>query len=338
MSVTLREVAEKVGVTPSIVSRVLNDKPVRVSDDTRQRIIEVADELNYRPDLYARVLQSGKSPMVILVAPRSFYLMNARKTARLQQTLRRTGHPLLTADIRLFDDPRAAIDLLLLTKPRAIVWLSPEWGDDSEFEEICSELHERETHVIAVDYQKQLPPDVPCDAITVDRAYGSYLACRHLIDCAGENVAMVGGSSGGRLQGYRRALSERGIDREIIGWLSTAEPPREAYQVTLGLLDDHPEIEGIFCYSDLNAMGVIKAIRETGRTIPDDICIAGYDDEPWTEFHDPPLTTVTHPIEQLCSLSLSVLQDRLDGNDEPWCRIGLHPALKIRASTAGREK
>lgn len=65
------------------------------------------------------------------------------------------------------------------------------------------------------------------------------------------------------------------------------------------------------------------------------MAVCGFDNEPWTEFHEPPLTTVAHPVEQLCSLSMSVLRSRLEGNTEPWCRIVLHPGLVVRASTAG---
>jgi LacI family transcriptional regulator len=176
---------------------------------------------------------------------------------------------------------------------------------------------------------------VPCDAITVDRAYGSYLACDHLIKSGGERLAAVVGGKGGRMEGYQRALREHGIEKKRIGRLTGEEPPQEAYEVALKLLKDDPQINGVFCHSDLNALGVMKAIEELGMKIPDDVRVAGYDNEPWAAFHSPALTTVTHPIDQLCSLSLSVLQDRLSGNDEPWCRIGLHPGLVARESSLG---
>ncbi len=99
LRVTLREVADKAGVTPSIVSRVLNGKPeVRVAEETRARILEAARELDYRPDPYAQALQSGESSTIILVAPLSFFLMNARKTVALQkvQARGRSGLPLVS--------------------------------------------------------------------------------------------------------------------------------------------------------------------------------------------------------------------------------------------------
>ncbi len=336
MGVTLREIAERAGVTASIASRVLNNRPdVRVADETRARIVSVAQELGYHPDPYAQVLQSGKSSTIILVAPHSYYLMNARRIARMQRALHATGRPVLTADLTSFGEPSATVDFLLFTRPTAVVWLSAEW-DDGDFREACAELHERDTYVLSVDHQRPLPPDVPCDAVTVDRAHGCQLAVSHLIDCVGDNVALIAGEGGGRYEGYRRALAEHGIEREIVGRLSGEEPPHEARRVALELLREHPEIDGIFCHSDLNAIGVVSAVRELGLCIPEDIAIVGFDNEPWTEFQDPPLTTVSHPIEQLCSLSMSVLRGRLDGNTEPWCRIVLHPGLVVRASTAGR--
>jgi len=335
MVVTLKEIAERAGVTASIASRVLNNKAdVRVSGETRARILASAEEFGYRPNPYAQVLQSGKSSTIIVVAPHSHYLMNARRTARMQYELHSTGRPVLTADLTSLGEPQATVDFLLFTRPHAVVWLSPDW-EDAEFAAACEELQAHDTYVLAVDYTRQLPADVQCDAVIVDRAYGCYLAVSQLIDCVGEDVALIGRHAGGRLEGYRRAFAERGIDREIVVPQGTGEPPRGARDAARKLLREHPEVRGIFCHSDLTAIGVVSAVRETGRRIPEDIAIAGFDNEPWTEFHTPPLTTVAHPIDELCSLSMSVLRDRLEGNTDPQCRIVLHPGLVVRASTIG---
>jgi|LSQX01.2.fsa_nt_gb DNA-binding LacI/PurR family transcriptional regulator len=334
MGVRLSEVAERAGVTASIASRVLNNKSdVRVAEETRARILAVADELGYRPDPYAQVLQSGKSSTIILVSPQSFYLMNARRVTRLHGALHSIERPILAADLSAYGTPRAAADFLLFTRPTAVIWVSPDWSDE-EFREVCAALHERDTYMLAVDYARPVPPDVACDAVTVDRAHGCHLAVEHLIERVGDRVALIGQDTGGRLEGYRRALAEHGIDEEIV--VSQAgEPPAGGYVAAQTLLREHPDVQGIFCHSDLTALGVIKAVRDQGKRVPEDVAVVGFDNEPWTEFNDPPLTTVSHPIEQLCSLSMSVLRSRLEGNVEPWCRIVLHPGLVIRESTAG---
>ena len=333
MRVTLRDVADKAGVTASIVSRVLNGKPeVRVAEETRARILKAARDLNYRPNPQAQALQSGKSPAIIFVSPLQFFVMNARKAMRLQTAMRSVGRPILSVNLRNFGEPEAAVDFLLSSRPAAVVWLSPTW-DDRDFREACVKLHDHDIYVLAADHQSTLPLDVPCDVVGVDRTHGCYRAVSHLIDRVGENVALLANDLGGRVEGYRQALGERGIQRKIIGWLTGEEPPHEARRVTLKLLRDHPEIDGLFCHSDLNAIGAISAIRELGLRIPEDVAVAGFDNESWTEFHDPPLTTVAHPIEQLCSQTVSVLRSRLDGNTEPWRRIALQPTLIVRAST-----
>jgi len=333
--VTLREIAAKAGVTPAIASRVLNNKPdVRVADATRARIVEAAREANYRPDPFARVLRSGKSSLIILVAPQSFYLMGARKTNRMQLALHSLDHPVMTADINMFGDPDAAVEFLMLTRPTAIVWMAPD-RSEKDFAEMCSDIRSRDTHIIAADYPSQLPPDVPCDAVTVDRAHGCYLAASHLLDRRGDKVAFIGTDRGGRVEGFRRALKERNIDREIIYFTGPEDPPHGSLAVTRRLLEEQPDIRGIFCHSDISAIGAIAAIREAGLTIPDDIAVAGYDNEPWTEFLDVPLTTVAHPIEQLSSLSMTILRGRMEGNSDPWCRVTLQPPLIVRESTGG---
>lgn len=333
MRVTLKEIGERAGVTASIASRVLNNKgDVRVSAETRARIIETAHELGYRPDPYAQVLQSGKSSTIILVAPQSHYLMNARKISAVRRALHATGRPVLTADPTEYGRVEDTVDFLLFTRPTAVVWLSPSWSD-REFAEACRTLQARDTYLLAVDYSRPVPADVPCDAVTVDRAYGCSLAVSHLIDCVGEEVALIGRPDGGRVEGYRQALAERRIGREIIEWIADGESPRPAFEAAQRLLRAHPQVRGILCHSDLEAIGVVSAARELGRRVPEDLAIAGFDNEPWTEFHAPPLTTVAHPVEQLCSLCMSILQGRLEGSAKPWTRISVHPELLIRAST-----
>ncbi|HCA46447.1 MAG TPA: LacI family transcriptional regulator, partial [Armatimonadetes bacterium] len=130
------------------------------------------------------------------------------------------------------------------------------------------------------------------------------------------------------------ALAEAGITDEMVV-VQPEDPPQGAYLAAQTLLRERPDVQGVFCHSDLTAVGVIKALRDHGKRIPEDVAVVGFDNEPWTEFHQPSITTVSHPIEQLCSLSMSVLRSRLEGNAEPWCRIVLHPGLVIRQSTDG---
>jgi len=334
--VTLRDIAEKAGVSASTVSRVLNGKPdARVTDATRQTILDAAEDLGYSPNPFAQALKSGKSSLITLIAPQTEFLVSGRKVSRLRDAMYDLHRATLTVDISRVGDPQRAVEVLLGTAPLAVVWLSPDWYDE-RIDEVCRTLDEYETYVLLADHQRELAPDVPCDAITFSRNHGSYLAVGHLIEQGCQRIGFIGLPAGGRIEGYREALGDSGIEREHVAMLEGEDVAAEAVDAVRRLLRDAPEVDGIFCYSDLIAASVLRALVEDGVRVPEEVALVGFDNDPWTAYLDVPLTTVAHPIERLCAEAIRMLRTRLDGDAGPWRRVTLSPELVVRRSSQRR--
>jgi len=336
MRVTLRDIAEKAGVSASTVSRVLNGKPdARVTDATRQTILDAAEDLGYSPNPFAQALKSGKSSLITLIAPQTEFLVSGRKVARLRDAMYDLHRATLTVDISRVGDPQRVVEVLLGTAPMGVVWLCPDWYDE-RIDEVCRTLDRHETYVLLADHQRKLPPDVPCDAITISRSHGSYLAVAHLIEQGCRDIGFIGLPAGGRIEGYERALSEAGLSRRHVQMLEGEDVAEEAADAARRLLRDARQLDAIFCYTDLMAASVLRALAAAEVRVPQDVALVGFDSDPWTAYLDVPLTTVAHPIERLCAEAIRMLRTRLDGDAGPWRRATLSPELVVRRSSQRR--
>jgi LacI family transcriptional regulator len=175
------------------------------------------------------------------------------------------------------------------------------------------------------------------DAVTVDNVGGAYFAVRHLIDLGYERIGMIGGSSHlttgrERYEGYRKALSSAGlkIDEKLIkvGDFKTESGYRLMQEFLTSL---HPP-RAIFVANNLMTLGALRAMRERGVNIPQDIAVVGFDDMPWSSELCPPLTAVSQPTYELGQETVHLLLRRLAEPDAPVRMVTLQPRLVVRES------
>ncbi len=340
--VTLRDIAEQTGVAVSTVSRVLNarDRPWADAALSR-RIQDTATALGYRPNSHARVLAGGKSETVYLVTRHSLFYMNTTKVITFQHELDKLGRNVVVKDPGLHPESSRVAEHLLADAPETVIFMLNV--GIKRLSSICRTMHKHGTHIVFVDYD-QLPPlhgRVPADFISVDRTHGSYLAVEHLIAQGHKRIGLLAEQRmAGRLEGYERALRDHGIAFRAIVWMASAAPLAE--QEIAAFLKKHPTVSAVFCGSDVLAAGAMRGILRTGRRIPDDIAVVGFDGEPWTPYLPVPLTTVVQPVAALCREAADLLQKRLNVRKRgeptpPWESIMVKPELVVRASSCVEE-
>ncbi len=338
MAVTIRDIAEKVGVAPSTISRVLNNKAdARVTEKTRRRILNTARELGYAPNLHAQALTSGRSSLINFVVGTIENQALAMKAWRLHAVVRQLGHEVMSTDVSSLSDLERAAQVLLVSRPSAVVWLYHQWKAE-RLSQLFDRLHSEEVYTLFVDCPKPLPASIPCDALMVSRADGAYLATSHLIERGHRNIGLIATEGTSRLEGYVRALNEHGIERRYVEFHDPADPPGGGKIAAQRLLGNYPDVSAIFCNSDLVAVGVMQGLDEMGIRVPEDMAVVGYDNDPWTAFLPVPLTTVAHPVDELCRQTLSLLEGRLDGDESGWRRIEIGSRLIVRASSSPEKR
>ncbi|HUP82711.1 MAG TPA: LacI family DNA-binding transcriptional regulator [Candidatus Limnocylindria bacterium] len=333
---TLEVVAHAAGVSRATVSRVINGGH-RVDPQTIRSVQRAIERLGYSPNRAARSLVTRRSDSIGLVIP--------EPTARL------FGDPFFPRLVRGVSEVLSARDLQL-------VLLAPQSrADEDRLSGYLTSGHVDGALLVSLHADDPLPgnlvsagvpvvvggrpPDgVPISYVDMDNVNGARAAVDHLIATGRRHIATVSGprdmaAAADRLQGYREALSAAGIrhdPRLEVG----ADFDQDMAQQRFGqLLERHPEIDAVFAASDPMALGVLQALRQAGRAVPDDVAVVGFDDSAVAVAAEPPLSSVRQPIEEMGREMTRLLIDSLAPTGRVARRLILATELVVRASSGG---
>jgi len=290
---TIIEVAKLAGVSPSTISRVLNGTAV-VAPETEQRVREAINRLGFVPHPAARQLVMNRTNMIGVLLPEISGAFFPPMLKGIEAGVREAGYDLL---IYSTQNGQAARPLSEHNTDGLIIF--PGSVDDSELRR----YHNLEFPVVLLH---QTPPtDCPFPFVTVENKDGAEMLVSHLIEAhARRQIVYLQGpesheDSIWRERGYREALEAHGLpfDPELVA--SGGFDEAEASSAIENLLLDGVEFDAVFAGDDDAAAGVISALKQIGRSVPEDVSVAGFDDVPFSRFLSPPLTTVRAPIEQV---------------------------------------
>jgi LacI family transcriptional regulator len=334
MPATLKDIARDLGLSVVTVSKVLRDHP-DISSDTKGRVLKRMRELNYRPNLAARALVTGRTCVVGLIVPDLVHPFFSQVAKGISRELRKQGYGLVISSSE--ENPefeQQEIDQLLSRRVDALMIASAQWTVES-----FRRIEEHRTPYLLIDRSFL---GLPANFVGIDDSAAGMLATEHLIDIGCRRIAHIGGppvsTAIGRLEGYRQALyrhdmpisSEYIIQREFRDDAGHAS----GYHLMKKLLAMDPVPDAVFCYNDPTAMGAMKAILERGLRIPQDIAVAGCGNVLYADFLKVPLTTVDQNTQEIgeraATLALSLIQSK--GPVLPKSVI-LQPRLIVRDST-----
>jgi len=332
------DVAKLAGVSRTTVSFVLNNFPdSNISENTRQRVIEAARQLNYHPNASGRKLASGKSKMIGLVRLQSIeqvfndaFLLQV--FVGIEQAASKWGFHVL---LKHLDHEKTDGYSQLITENHVDgIILSGPLQNDPEL----IQLHKEGVPIILLGQMANT--NIPF--VDVNAEFGSKMAVDHLISCGHKRIAMITNakmeysSAQQRKSGYLKAIKNAKIkvDESLIK--EGDFTPASGYEAMKDLLSLPPYPTAVFVASDVVAIGAIQAIKQAGLRIPQDIEIIGFDDVPMAEFYDPPLSTVRLPAFDLGRLAGDQLIKMILGNDTDLPGVLLETELILRESTSTR--
>lgn len=329
---TLRDVAREAGVHVSTVSRVLNGQAAagRITPETEERIRSAALRLGYRRNTVARALRTGRTLVVGMVVPDVANLYQAGITRGAGDVLSGDGYSLLLAstddDLEHAD---AQVSAMLGAQAEGLLY-----GVAREEDPVLSSVVEGGTPVVLINRGSS---SVRVPAVLPDDRTGTRLAAEHLLSLGHRDIVHVGGpedvsSTVNRLEAFEKTLSEAGLS----GGRAFAERhiEEEGYRIMSGLLEELPDTTAVLAANDRLALGAIDAIRDSGRSCPEDVSVVGFNDMPYSERFAPALTTVRISQYDLGSMAAGLLLDTIrDPQRTPRVKL-VPPDLVIRASTA----
>lgn len=331
---TAQNVADLAGVSRTTVSFVLNNVPgMRIGQDTRQRVLDAARQLNYHPDATARRMVRGRTSIIGFVLRQTPDQVFADRFLPqvlhgLSKAASAQGYHILIEPI----PPDSSDNYLNLIRERhvdGIVLSGPRFDDED-----LLRAHLADSPVVLMG---QLPgTDVPF--VDVDNVSGAAKITQHLIGLGHRRIAFISNAplaytaGAHRLSGYRQALEAAGLpcDDELIRYGDFSPASGESAMREILRLPDRPT--AVFVASDTVALGAIRALRAAGLSIPHDMALVGFDDAPLSEFIEPPLTTMRLPAFGLGWGAADLLIRRINREDIRQPAILLETELVVRKS------
>jgi LacI family transcriptional regulator len=332
-SVSLKELAAHLGLSPTSLSIVLNDAPAAstIPQETKDRIFEAAQQFNYRPNYFARSLRAQRSFTFGVIVPELSDGYSAMVLNGVESALSKEGFFYLTASHLHRDD-------LLEHHPKML-------------------LERRVEGIIAIDTPIRFQTDLPIVSIAgheeikgvtnviLNHRHAAELGVGHLFTLGHRKIAFIKGQDFSsdteiRWETIKQSVAKRGlkIDPKLIAQLEGDIPsPEIGYVAAQKILAEKKTFTALFAFNDISAIGAIRALQEAGLRVPEDVSVLGFDDIYAAAFHNPALTTIRQPLFEMGQLAAQTLLQRIsqtDGNGECPPVISVEPKLVARQSTA----
>jgi LacI family transcriptional regulator len=329
----IKELAGKLGLSVTTVSRVLNGKSekFRISKETSRKVLDAARKYHYSPNRIARGLKLEKTETIGLIIPdiANPYFGSIAKTIEVEA--RNNGYSIILCDS--LDDEITEAELLQLLADRRVdgIIIAPT-GRNSEH---VKEIQEQGIPVMVID---RYFPDTSLPFVTTNNYLGALLATEHFIKMGHRIIACIQGINGisansERVKGYHDALQKHKIPVNEKLILGTDFGEENGYNQTKKLLAITERPTAIFALSNLISLGALRAVKEAQLIVPEDVSIVSFDEQPFSAFLTCPMTTVEQPREEIGKLAFQNLLKIIDnGNSEKMKNIMLNPRLIIRDS------
>lgn len=327
----MADVARLAGVSHQTVSRVLNDHP-NVRSTTRDRVLAAIEDLGYRRNSIARALVTRRTRTLGVIAFDTTLYGPASTLYGIEQAAREAGYFVSIVSLRELA-PAAVSEGVSFLRDQGVdglVVIAPERSAAAALEELPSEFR-----IVTVEGVH----DVGLPVVSVDQYLGARMATTHLLSLGHHTVWHIAGpetwlEAAGRERGWRDALDMVGAPQPEL--LRGDWSPQSGFDAGLELLRK-PGVTAVFVANDQMALGALRAFREAGIRVPEDVSVVGFDDVPESAFFAPPLTTVRQDFGAVGRASINLLIERLGfaaDSSERSRRVVIPPTFVTRSSTA----
>lgn len=333
MKATLETIAENTGFSKSTISRVLNNKAhsSRISRQTVEIIRKEAEKCGYTPNLIAKNLRINKTQTIGLLVPSLSNPYFAEIASVIISESKRFGYTTIITDTMENEGTQNSAITTLLSRQVAGIIIAPCGNDPAYLEQTNDQC----VPIILVDryYEKS-----PLPYVVTNNFQGGYLAATLLIRNGHKDIACIQGPPTAtpnkkRIEGFLSVLKQSGIeDKAII--VGNEFSIQNGYMETKLLLNNSARPTAIFALSNTIGLGAIKAIREAGLKIPDDISLVSFDNNIYLDYLVPSITRVSQMVDEMGKLAVKLLYDSIANHKTIRSQIELSPEMILRESVA----
>ena len=323
----MKDVARRAGVSAATVSNVLaGDKPVRPR--SREQVMRAVEELNYRVNPAASYLRSGRSRIVCALVPSLENPFFPRILAAVEALCQKDGYELIVASSANQPDiEETRVNALIQWKPAGFIVIP------------CSEdfavRRQIEAARVPLVFADRAPANTSCDFVEIDNVAAGTAAARHLVQLGHRDITVCTPSLGvqnlrERIEGVSRVLAEFGREPEVVvtGRDELPEPLPGRAELRIAAAG------AIIALMNTTTLQVLATLNRSGRSVPEDVSLVGFDDYPWMPVARPSITAVRQPIELIGRLAWAQLLERINGAEGGPVHRRLPVELVLRNSTA----
>ncbi|KAF2329828.1 LacI family DNA-binding transcriptional regulator [Flavobacterium daemonense] len=334
--ITIYDIAKKLNITAATVSRALNNNP-KIKESTRELVIKTAASMNYKQNKLALALKSGRSNNIGVIVPRIDSNFFASVIRGIEEELHPHGYQVIICQTH--ESPKRENENLYTLIDAQVDGIMMSVTDvTDENDGAFHYVLEKNVPLIFFDRSKHIDG---VSSVTVNDFKGGYVATKHLINEGCREIAHFSGDQSleifkNRFLGYKQALLDNGLtfkEEYVIRTKSSVEAGKEAIDVLLAL-DTPPD--ALFSASDFAALGAIQELKERNISIPNEFCVAGFSNEPFTKFMELSITSVDQSPLEMGKMSARVFLEQVDKTDTIKIekKVVLAPELHIRKSSS----
>lgn len=339
--ITIKQVAQEAGVSTQTVSRVLNERP-DVAPETRQQILAIIDRVGYQPSALARSLIQRRSYTLGIVIAGLRFIGPSRTLNGITARAEEMGYSLLLKKLPRFDtaDTEPILNDLLARQVDGIIWAVPEIGGSHDW--LQDRLPGLPVPIIFLTTQQK----INVSTVSIDNYLGAHIAAEHLLAQGCQHIGHLAGpliwwEAHQRHAAWQDVLAEAGKPVKSNHWIEGDWSAQSAVEPVEQLLDQYPEIDGVFVANDQMALAVLQVAHRRGLRVPQDLAVVGFDGLAEAPYFWPPLTTIQQDLHELGCVAVQEVVKMIEvGRDSDQVyqpeTVLLKPKLLERASSLNK--
>jgi len=335
--VSIRDIGKELGISITTVSFILNGKAKekRISEALTKKVLEFVKEVNFKPNMMAQGLRTGKSKIIcLMVEDISNNLLFAQVARLIEEEAHNKGYRIIYCSTD--NKKEKAIELIQLFRDRSIdgYIITPPEGIEDEVQSLLDEG----IPIVLIDRNL---PQLTCNHVVIDNLNSTHEAISHLISNGFKNIAFITLNSdqtqmADRLRGYEKAVNEHGL-QSYVKKVDFHEGDDHNISEIVGFLRDNNAIDAVFFSTNYIGVWGLQAIKLLNLRIPDDIAVISFDDHDLFKFYTPSITVVAQPIPNISDHVIRLMLNALEEKDEAIHEIVLPAKLVVRESSAAKK-
>lgn len=333
---TIYDIAKELNISAATVSRALNNNP-KISESTIKLVMDTAAKLNYKQNRLALALRSGKSGNIGVIVPRINTNFFGSVIRGIEEELHPNKYNVIICQTHE-DENREIENINTLLDAQVDGIMISITNESKKNEKIIHRVLEKNVPLIFFDRKKNIDG---VSSITIDDLKAGYIATKHLIDQGCKKIAHLCGDQSleiyeNRFKGYQKALLDNGITFDENYVIQSKSNIEDGISVTNKLLQLKTPPDAIFSASDFAALGAIQELKAHGIKIPEDFCVVGFGNEPFTKFMELSISTIDQSPLEMGKMTAKVFLEQMNNTEDFKMekKIVLNPILHIRKSSS----